>query len=75
MLRISLIAALAIGVALPAPAHATFFWPQRLSPEECARRAEEGRQAPAFLDQLVPAAIKVVMTPGGRLTQDIRVIR
>jgi uncharacterized protein (DUF2141 family) len=32
-------------------------------------------QTPAFLDQLVPAAIKVVMTPGGRLTQDIRVIR
>jgi hypothetical protein len=32
-------------------------------------------QNPAFLDQLVPAAIKVVITPGGRVTQDIRVIR
>jgi hypothetical protein len=59
MLRISLIAALTISVALLAPAHATFFWPQKLSPEECARRAEEGRQARALLEQrLSPEALR-----------------
>jgi hypothetical protein len=51
MLRISLTAALTISVVLLAPAHATFFWPQKLSPEECARRAEEGRQARAYLER------------------------
>ena len=32
-------------------------------------------QTPAFLDQLVPAAIKISITSGGRVTQDIRVVR
>jgi hypothetical protein len=32
-------------------------------------------QTPAFLDQLVPAAIKVTISPGARVTQDIRVVR
>ena len=32
-------------------------------------------QTPAFLDQLVSAAIKISITPGGRVTQDIRVVR
>jgi uncharacterized protein (DUF2141 family) len=32
-------------------------------------------QTPAFLDQLVPAAIKVTIAPGARVTQDIRIAR
>jgi hypothetical protein len=59
LIRISLTAALAISVVLMAPGHATFFWPQRLSPEECARRAEEGRQARAFLERRMgPEALR-----------------
>jgi uncharacterized protein (DUF2141 family) len=32
-------------------------------------------QNPAFLEQLVPGAIKIAIPPGGRLTQDIRVVK
>ena len=32
-------------------------------------------QTPTFLEQLIPASIKVVVSPGARVTQDIRVVR
>ena len=32
-------------------------------------------QTPTFLEQLIPASIKVVIAPGARVTQDIRVVR
>jgi uncharacterized protein (DUF2141 family) len=32
-------------------------------------------QNPSFLEQLVPGAIKVSIAPGGRVTQDIRVVK